>query len=121
MGLSAKLAARSRHVCTFFGAGTAKACGLPDVAELQARVLVGLGAKEKVLFEKQLAGRNLEQALSRLRRIAALLSGDEKIDGLGLQFRERLHGNQRGWGMRNWRMDGHRGKNTSPFRSKESN
>ena len=82
MGLSAKLAARSRHVCTFFGAGTAKACGLPDVAELQAKVLVGLGAKEKVLFEKQLTGRNLEQALSRLRRIAALLGGDEKIDGL---------------------------------------
>jgi SIR2-like protein len=82
MGLSAKLAARSRHVCTFFGAGIAKACGLPEVVELQAKVLVGLGSKEKALFEKQLAGRNLEQALSRLRRIAALLSGDEKIDGL---------------------------------------
>ncbi len=81
-GLSAKLAARSRHVCTFFGAGVAKACGLPDVAELQAKVLINLAAEEKVSFEKQLSGRNLEQALSRLRRIAALLSGDDKVDGL---------------------------------------
>jgi len=82
MGLSAKLAARSRHICTFFGAGTAKACGLPDVAQLQAKVLVSLSADEKLLFEKQLEGRNLEQALSRLRRIAALLSGAEKLDAL---------------------------------------
>lgn len=33
-------------------------------------------------LEKQLEGRNLEQALSRLRRIAALLDGDQRVDGL---------------------------------------
>lgn len=82
MGVSAKLAARSRHVCTFFGAGTSKACGLPDVAELQAKVLADLDAAQRPLFEAQLSGRNLEQALSRLRRIAALLSGEETLEGL---------------------------------------
>jgi hypothetical protein len=67
MGVSAKLATRARHVCTFFGAGTSAACGLPDVAQLQAKVLANLGTADKALFEKQLAGgRNLEQALSRL-------------------------------------------------------
>lgn len=82
MSVSAKLAARSRHVCTFFGAGTSKACGLPDVAQLQAKVLADLSAAERPLFEKQLAGRNLEQALSRLRRISALLTGTDALEGL---------------------------------------
>lgn len=82
LGVSAKLAARSRHVCTFFGAGVSKACGLPDVAQLQTRVVANLGKDEKALFERQLTGRNLEQALSRLRRIAALLTGTEEHEGL---------------------------------------
>ena len=82
MGVSAKLAARSRHVCTFFGAGISKACGLPDVAQLQAKVLADLSAAEKALFETQLSGRNLEQALSRLRRISALLTGAATLEGL---------------------------------------
>lgn len=82
-GLSAKLASRSRHVSVFAGAGTARACGLPDVSTLQGEVLDSLSDPQKRLFETQLTGRNLEQALSRLRRIAALLenSGDT-IDGL---------------------------------------
>jgi hypothetical protein len=82
VGLSAKLATRSRHVCAFLGAGVSKACGLPDVSELQTRVLNKLSADEKPLFEKQLIGRNLEQALSRIRKIAALLEGDSEVDGL---------------------------------------
>ena len=82
MGISAKLAARSRHVCTLFGAGTSKACGLPDVAQLQAKVLSGLVENERALFETQLSGRSLEQALSRLRRIAALLTGATELEGL---------------------------------------
>lgn len=82
-GLSAKLAARSRHVCGFLGAGTARACGLPDVADLQSQVLGGLDGKRRAEFEGQLAGRNLEQALSRLRRIAVLLEGSgDQVDGL---------------------------------------
>ncbi|AMV48251.1 SIR2 family protein [Paraburkholderia caribensis] len=81
-GLSAKLATRSRHVCTLFGAGTSKACGLPDVAELQRKILAVLPAPQRAALEAQLVGRNLEAGLSRLRRIPALLSGDQKIDGI---------------------------------------
>lgn len=81
--LSAKLATRSRHVCAFLGAGAARACGLPDVSTLQVKVLESLSSEQQVAFEKQLDDRNLEQALSRLRRIAALLDGsDGKVDGL---------------------------------------
>jgi hypothetical protein len=71
---SAKLASRSRHVCTFLGAGVAKACGLPDVTDLQTRVLAKLDEARRELFSKQLTDRNLEKALSRIRRIAALLN-----------------------------------------------
>lgn len=36
--LSARLAARSRHVCVLLGAGSSRACGLPDVRGLEALV-----------------------------------------------------------------------------------
>ncbi len=103
--LSAKLATRSRHVCTFLGAGVAKACGLPDVADLQKMVLAELAEPYKALFGTQLANRNLEQALSRVRRIAALLHGSagltaqhgkegepakETIEGLSAEAAEKL-------------------------------
>ena len=81
-GLSAKLAARTRHVCAFLGAGTSRACGLPDVSILQSSVLSDLCDDNRAAFEKQLKGRNLEQALSRLRRIAGLITGDETVDDL---------------------------------------
>jgi hypothetical protein len=81
-GLSAKLAARTRHVCVFVGAGASRACGLPDVAALQKSVLTDLGDTQGAAFELQLKDRNLEQALSRLRRIAGLLSGEQTVDGL---------------------------------------
>lgn len=80
--LAAKLATRSRHVCAFLGAGVGRACGLPDVAQLQAQVVAALEADDRTAFEVQLTGRNLEQALSRLRRIAALLTPGETLDGL---------------------------------------
>ena len=83
-GLSTKLATRSRHVCAFVGAGAARACGLPDVSGLQTQVLEGLAGSQRAAFERQLAARSLEQALSRLRRIAALLEGTtgDQVDGL---------------------------------------
>jgi len=80
--LGAKMASASRHLCLFLGAGASKACGLPDVGELQQKVLDGLGPEHREAFEIQLRDRDLEQALSRLRRIAALLEGDEVLDGL---------------------------------------
>jgi hypothetical protein len=85
-GLSAKLATRSRHVCAFLGAGASKACGLPDVAALQAKLLNALEEPQKSVFGQQLEGRNLEQALSRLRRISALLAdGGGEVDGLSAE------------------------------------
>lgn len=82
-GLSAKLATRSRHVCLFLGAGASRACGLPDIAALQSKVIDGLEPTARAEFERQLVDRSLEQALSRLRRIAALLVGQpDQIDGI---------------------------------------
>ena len=82
-GLSAKLATRSRHVCAFLGAGASRACGLPDVAALETHVLNNLDNNDRDSFEKQLTGRNLEGALSRLRRIAVLLDGTgDEVEGL---------------------------------------
>jgi hypothetical protein len=75
--LSAKLAARSRHVCAFLGAGVSRACGLPDVAMLQERVLRTLQREDTDAFARQLSGRNFEQALSRIRQIGSLLTGDD--------------------------------------------
>ncbi len=80
--LSAKLASRSRHVCLFLGAGVSKACGLPDVADLQKRVLENLNAEQKKQFTFQLSKGHLEQALSRLRRIRALVDGSDTVDSL---------------------------------------
>lgn len=82
-GLSEKLASRSRHVCLFLGAGASRACGLPDVAGLEKHLRETLDGDERATFERLLAGRNLEQVLTRLRRISALLTGSgDKVDGL---------------------------------------
>jgi len=45
-------------------------------------VLGSLGDADRDAFASQLNGRNLEEALSRLRRIAALVSDDQKVDDL---------------------------------------
>jgi len=89
-GLSAKLASRSRHVCAFLGAGIARACGLPDVADLQTRVLEDLDSEDRTTFARELERGNLEQALTRLRRIAALLTGTQTLDGLTAKRAEDL-------------------------------
>jgi|CXWL01.1.fsa_nt_gi hypothetical protein len=80
--LSAKLATRSRHICVFLGAGTSSACGLPDVDGLKGKVLDDLTGENRVAFLRQLEGRNLEEALSRLRRISALLGDNDTLDDL---------------------------------------
>lgn len=79
--LSAKLASRSRHVCLLLGAGASVGAGLPDMARLTSKVLEKLDGTDKMLFEDLMKGRNLEQALTRLRRIESLVEGDEKIGG----------------------------------------
>lgn len=80
--LGAKLATRSRHVCALVGAGVSRACGLPDVAGLQKAVIESLDGADRETFKTLLTNRNLEEVLSRLRRIAALLEGKQDIDGL---------------------------------------
>jgi hypothetical protein len=81
--LSAKLATRSRHVCALLGAGAAHACGLPDVAGLEKGVAAGLDGQQAVAFEALVHHRNLEQGLSRLRRIHMLVEGSgQEVDGM---------------------------------------
>ena len=89
--LGAKLATRSRHVCVLLGAGAANACGLPDVGGIEKRILEKLEAEDKDAFELQLSERNLEEALSRIRRISALLgSGKDTVDGLTAEKAKKL-------------------------------
>lgn len=80
--LSAKLAATSRHVCLLLGAGSSCACGLPDVSALQKKVIEALAPDQKEQFLLQLTDQNLEGALSRLRRIAALVREGQTLDDL---------------------------------------
>lgn len=81
--LSAKLATRSRHVCVLLGAGAARACGLPDIGGLTTAVEASLPKEEAAALASLLKDRNLEDVLSRLRRIHALIDEtDQKVDGL---------------------------------------
>ena len=61
--LSSKLASRSRHVCVFLGAGSSRACGLPDVSQLEQRVKQRLEQDD----EEQLS-RQLNQSQGEMRR-----------------------------------------------------
>lgn len=80
--LGAKLATRSRHVCALLGAGAARACGLPDVKGLELRVTATLEGKDRAAFERLLVNRNIEQVLSRLRRIAGLVTNNDTVNDL---------------------------------------
>ena len=80
--LGLKLATRSRHVCLLLGAGVGRSCGLPDVEGLQRIISDVLDGEHRVLLARQLQTNNLEGALSRIRRIASLVSGDDTVDGL---------------------------------------
>lgn len=74
--LSAKLAVRSRHVCALLGAGAARACGLPDIAGLTAEIEASLTKEQAAAFASLLENRNLEEALSRLRRMPFVVLHD---------------------------------------------
>ena len=89
-GLGAKLATRSRHVCTLLGAGVSRACGLPDVSKLETAVAGALGNGDRERFEELLEGRNLEEVLSRLRRIATLLEDEQELGGLNVDAAKDL-------------------------------
>lgn len=88
--LAAKLASRSRHVCFLFGAGTSCAAGLPAVTQLLADVLESLHGEVKLHAQQLYGGRNLEEGLTRLRRVRALLSTEDTFAGLTPQTAEEL-------------------------------
>lgn len=80
--LASKLAARSRHVCMFVGAGAGKSAGLPDLAGLRDAVLAALDGDEATAAAALLNDRDLEAGLTRLRRIASLIGQGEEFAGL---------------------------------------
>lgn len=80
--LATKLSSRARHVCVLLGAGASVAAGLPTIADLTTIVLAALPEPEKAQFTALLSGRNLEQALSRLRRIRSLVEVGGSFEGL---------------------------------------
>ncbi|MBT9136689.1 MAG: hypothetical protein DDT34_01771 [Firmicutes bacterium] len=88
--LSSKLAARSRHISVLLGAGSSRACGLPDIGQLRARILEKLEPPLRAKFQAQVDGRSIEQALSRIRRIRSVVSGEQVIDGLNLEGANEL-------------------------------
>ena len=80
--LGAKLATRSRHVCFFFGAGTSRAGGLPDISQLTARVIAALDLPQKEILNQLLKEGGLERALSRLRALQSMLREGQILDGM---------------------------------------
>lgn len=77
--LSEKLSPRGRHVVLLIGAGASCAAGLPDVAGLQAAVGDALDQPNRILYERILRGRNIEQALTQLRLIAEAVRGTDAM------------------------------------------
>lgn len=81
--LSVKLAARSRRVSVFLGAGSSCASGLPGMEQLTQIIVDGLSCEEQSTFRRLQNGRDLETTISRLRKISALLEdSSEAIDGI---------------------------------------
>jgi len=88
--LASKLASRARHVCLLVGAGAGCAAGLPTLEVLQTRVLESLADPQKTQATALLKDRNLEEGLSRLRRLQAVLDSKEKLGGLTATDAETL-------------------------------
>ncbi|NOT88877.1 MAG: SIR2 family protein [Lysobacter sp.] len=80
--LGAKLATRSRHVCFFFGAGTSRAGGLPDIDQLTTRIIAALDPVQSEKFTLLIKDGGLERALSRLRALQAMLREGQILDGM---------------------------------------
>jgi hypothetical protein len=86
--LAQKLASRARHVCAFLGAGASASAGLPTLKELEDLVVKSVGRTSQL--KALLVNRNLEQALSRIRRMAGLLEGEETLGGLSREQAQEL-------------------------------
>lgn len=88
--LSAKLAARSRHVCLLLGAGAGRSAGLPDLRGLEDVVVNAIQGADGELVKGLLDDRNLEDALSRLRSIRALVHDGGCFDSFDYASASRI-------------------------------
>lgn len=93
-----KIATRERHVCFLLGAGASRSSGLPDMAGLKSQITDKLrielapgqplmgdesDKRDSVALQTALETRSIEQALTWLRKIAALLDNeDDTVGGL---------------------------------------
>lgn len=88
--LAGKLGSRARHVCVLLGAGASCAAGLPALAGLQVEVVEALDDDDKQRANSLLERWNLEEVISRLRRLRALLEDGEELGGLSAATAEDL-------------------------------
>ena len=81
--LAGKLSARTRHVCVFLGAGASRSAGLPDLAGLQEAVSSSesLNKPQREQLARLFENKNLEEVLSYLRRLVAILDDGESLGG----------------------------------------
>jgi hypothetical protein len=91
--LASKLSARSRHVCLLLGAGVSRSAGLPDLHGLQEAVEHShqLDAAQQALVKGLFKTRNLENALSYLRRLTLILEAGNSLNGFTVDTAESLH------------------------------
>ena len=73
----------------FLGSRSFARCRLPDVSQLQERVTRRIEGNDQKHLTRQLQKRNLEQALSRIRRLADLVE-DSELEGLSRETARRL-------------------------------
>lgn len=79
-----------RHICVFLGAGSSRPAGLPDMNGLSSAVSTTLREPDRATFEAMVGDHGLEGTLTRLRRIAALVEGDDEIQGVSGTQADRL-------------------------------
>jgi len=72
------------------GAGVARACKLPDLKGLEAKVLDGLADEEREKAFPLIEAYGLENALTRLRAMSSLLNDGQLLDGLSKAEAEDL-------------------------------
>lgn len=88
--LGHKLASKSRKVKVFLGAGAGVACNLPDVSGLEESILAGMEEPNQSILEEVLQERNLEEALTYIRKIESILDDSDEFAGLTQHRAESL-------------------------------
>lgn len=88
--LSSKLSSRARHINLILGAGTSRPAGLPDMKGLIDLILAELADPMLTIATDLFATYGLEDGLSRVRRIRALLGVGETFGDFTPQIAEDL-------------------------------